>query len=109
VGRQKLSIGGGRENAGKLARAQIEVTDGEGSLELFPGAKILGIVLEEEAGIDERYQNTLNPKIDECELVNPHEIVVMPGDLAKELAGDNRVFKNQLEVLNGKRRKFIQK
>jgi len=109
VGREVLSYGKGREHAGKLARVQIEVTDGEGSIELFPGARILGIVLHDDAIIDERYQATLNPKVDEVELVNPHEIVVMPSDLARDVAGDNPQFKKQLEVLNGSRRKFVGK
>lgn len=109
IGREVLSFGSGREHAGKLARVQIEVKDGEGSIELFPGSKILGIVINEEAGIDERYQATLNPKMDEVELVNPFDIVVMPGDLARDVAGDNPKFKQQLEVLNGSRRRFVGK
>jgi len=109
VGRELLSYGKGPEHMGKYTRVQVEVTDGEGSIELFPGAKILGVVLHTEAGIDERYQTSLNPQIDEVELVKPSDVVVVSGGLAKEIAGDNQQFRNQLEVLNGKRRRFIGK
>lgn len=107
IGRETVSFGSGREAAGRLARAQIEVTDGEGSIELFPGAKILGVVVNEEAGFDLRYQSTLNPKFDEIELIRPSDIVVMPGDLAKEVAIGNEGFTRQLEVIRGKRKRFV--
>ena len=107
VGPRKLAFGKGREYAGRLARIQVEIIDCDGSIELFPGARILGIVVNEEAGIDENYEKTLNPKVDEIEFVNPHEIITMPGDLARDVAGDNPQFQKQLEVLNGKRKQFI--
>jgi len=109
VGRRKLSFGKGREYAGRLAMVQVEISDCDGSIEFFPGARILGMIINEEAGIDENYQKTLDPRVDEIEFVNPHEIVVMPGDLAKDVAGNNPQFKKQLEVLNGHRRRFVGK
>lgn len=107
IGRETISFGKGREHAGKLTRTQIEITDCAGSVELFPGAQILGLVLHDEPGIDPKYQATLNPEVDEVIFTSPHEIVIVPGDLAKDIAGDNQRFKNQLEVLNGKRRRFV--
>lgn len=109
VGKEILSFGKGREHAGRLARVQVEITDGEGAIELFPGARILSVVLSDAPGIDERHQASLNPNADEVELVKCSEIVVMPGDFAKDLAGENPQFKKQMEVLNGKRRRFVGK
>ncbi len=107
VGRETLMFGKGRGHAGKLARVQIEVKDGEGAIEFFPGAIILGVNLSSEAGIDERYQATLNPKYDAVQLVSPRDSIILPPDLALDVAGDNQKLKTQLEVLNGKRRRFI--
>jgi len=36
-------------------------------------------------------------------------VVTVSGGLAKEIAGDNPQFKNQLQVLNGHRKRFIGK
>ena len=111
VGKQTITFGKGRGHAGKLARIQIEVTDGDGSIEFFPGAKILGVVMSDEPGIDPRFQASLRPRIDEVELVNPNDAIIIAPDLARDVAGDkqNQAFKTQLEVLNGHRRTFIGK
>lgn len=109
VGRNTLTFGKGPGHAGKLARVQIEVKDGDGSIELFPGAVLLGVVISDKPGVDARYQSTLNPEIDEVELVRASEIITMPADLARDVAGDNPNLKKQIEVLNGQRKRVIAK
>lgn len=111
VGSKTESFGGRRDFAGQIGRKQIEVTDGDGSIEFYPGAKILGVVLHDQAGFDLQYERTLmrDASFHEVELVRPSEIVVMPADLAKEVAGQNgnNNFKKQVEVLKGKRKPFV--
>lgn len=74
VGSGKMLYGRGMEHYGNIALAQLEVKNEIGSVEVFPGARLMAVVMSDRPGIDERFQASLSER-DEVELVRPNEIV----------------------------------
>lgn len=103
-------IGLGREFYGQFKMVSIRYKDQDpNSVEFGPGARILGIIISPSNYIDQRYCNTLTEK-DEVELVSPSSIAVVSDmelarDIVKATKDDN--FFQQVEVLEGKRRRLI--
>lgn len=110
IGHNLKKFGKGRDHLGELAWVQIEVEKEGSSIEFFPGARILGIVCDENPGVDQHYVATLGPR-DEVEFTNPNEIVTfndaMARDVMASLDGKERMFlEKQLRDKKG-RREFI--
>jgi|SRR5262249_55713413 len=112
VGSSALSYGKGMEHVGKLAITSAEVTDDYSSINLFPGARILAVVISDEKINALNYASVLTPA-DEVELVKPSDIVVVDDlslmrDVVNGSGGGEGVdsVRRNLETIEGKRRKF---
>lgn len=110
IGKNKLLFGKGPEAYGQLSHCQIQVTDEDHSIEVFPGARLLGMVCSPEPGMDGRYLQSLSPA-DEVELVNPNELAVLEGadarDLGERLKDEKLWLDKQLRDKRGRKRFII--
>lgn len=113
VGQNALSFGKGPDVTGRLGVVSAEVKDDYSSLSVFPGSRILAVVMSDQPINAMRYAEQLTPA-DEVELVKPSDIVVVSDpslamDVVNNSGGGMGVdsVRRDLEALNGHRRKFF--